>query len=261
MQFLGINKTFKHNYRERSVDRFIDEIRHLQKNYNLGFIYIADETILTTSKKRFNELIDKYADVSLPFWCQTRPEFISRQKVSQLKAVGLQALNIGIESGNHEFRKNILGRESDDEKIIRGVREAVAADVRVGANVIIGFPGEKRGHIFETIELIRQVRPTSTMVHLFQPYTKTPLRDECIKLGLIDADYICGDYRMDAIGTGVLSADEIRGLQRTFNLYVDLPKDRWPEIGEAEFLDPRGNKIFAKLAREYQLKQFGRSSF
>ena len=256
-----LNKQFKGNYRERSIGRFIAEISHLRRKYNLGFIYIADETILTTSAKRFAELIAAYESVKIPFWCQTRPESITRGKIEQLAKVGLGAINVGIESGNAGFRKAILGRDSDDEKLIHGVHEATAAGVRVGANVIIGFPNETRGHIFETIDLLLAAKPTSTMVHLFQPYARTPLREECIRLGLIKDNHICGDYRMDPIGTGALSPDELLGLQRTFNLYLDLPKDRWDEIEEAERLDPKGNAKFALLAREYQFKRFDRASF
>ena len=99
------------------------------------------------------------------------------------------------------------------------------------------------------------------MVHLFQPYVKTPLREECIKRKIINKDYICGDYRIDAIGTGFLLAEELLGLQRTFNLYVDFPKNEWDTIREAECFNNRGNKIFYRLAREYQLKHFGYTCF
>jgi anaerobic magnesium-protoporphyrin IX monomethyl ester cyclase len=255
-----LNQNFKGNYRERSVGRFIEEIQHLQTKFNVAFIYIADETFLTTSQKRFKEFIDRYSQVKLPFWCQSRPESITYEKIKALKEVGLHAINIGIESGNFEFRKKILNRASTDSKIINGITEATRAGVRVGANVIIGFPGETREHIFETIELVRQANPSSTMIHLFQPYIKTPLRQECVKMGLIEEDHICGDYRMEAIGSGILSATELLGIQRTFNLYVDLPKDRWDQIRVAESFDTEGNKKYKCLAKEFQLKHFGRTS-
>jgi anaerobic magnesium-protoporphyrin IX monomethyl ester cyclase len=256
-----LNQNFKGNYRERSVDRFIEEVKHLQSRNNLGFVYIADETILTTTEKRFLEFVDKYSAIKLPFWCQTRPETIKYHKVKSLKDVGLMAINIGIESGNYEFRKKILNRPSSDDRIINGIRDAVKASVRVGANVIIGFPEETRDNMFETIELVREAGPTSTMIHLFQPYKKTALRQKCVEMGLIEEGHMCDDYRMTAIGTGVLSATELLGLQRTFNLYVDLPKDRWDEIAESEQFDSKGNTAFVRLAREYQLKHFGRTSF
>jgi len=256
-----LNEKFIHNYREKSIDRFIDEVEYLKKKYNVNFIYIADETILTTSEKRFLEFINQYKKVHLPFWCETRPEFITYEKIKMLKDVGMESINVGLESGNEDFRKNILNRYVSNDNIIRGISEAIKADMRVGVNVIIGFPHENRDLIFETINLIREIKPTSTMVHLFQPYVRTPLREECIKIGIIDKDYICGDYRMDAIGTKELSKQEILGLHRTFNLYVDLPKDRWEEIKKAENLNDRGDIVFRKLAKEYQLKHFGKTSF
>ncbi|MBF0380672.1 MAG: B12-binding domain-containing radical SAM protein [Magnetococcales bacterium] len=258
-QFL--NDTFVGNYREKTIDKFIKEVEHLKKLYDIRFIYVGDETIMTTSNRRFKEFLEKYAPLSIPFWCQTVPEVIKHEKVKGLMEVGLKAINVGIESGNPKFRKNILNRPVTNEKIVEGIQAAVTAGTRVGANVIIGFPGETRSQIIETIELVREAKPTSTMIHLYQPYRGTPLREECVKLGIIDANHICGDYRFDAIGTGILSADELKGIQRVFNLYVSLPKDRWQEISEAEELSEQGNKKFAKLAREYQMKHWGKTSF
>lgn len=254
-----LNHGFRGNYRERSVDRFIEEVQTLRTRFDLGFIYIVDETFLTTSQKRFKEFLEKYSSVALPFWCQSRPESVTYEKIKSLKNVGLQAINVGVESGNAEFRRMILNRASSDEKIVNGIRAAVQAGVRVGANVIIGFPGESREHVFETIELIREANPTSSMVHLFQPYKKTPLRDKCVEMGLIGEDHVCGDYRMEAIGTGNLTPEELFGLQRTFNLYTRFPKDRWSEIRRAEIFDPEGNTIFNNLASEYCLKVFGKT--
>lgn len=257
----NLNTRFNGNYRERSIDQFVGEVRHLKEKYNVEFIYIADETILTTSGSRFQEFIEKYGEIGLPFWCQTRPEFITENKIRKLKEVGLQAINIGIESGNFEFREKILNRKISDDQIISGIQQAIESGVRVGANAIIGFPGESRDHIFETIELVRRAKPTSTMVHLFQPYKGTPLRETSVKMGLIEANHMCGDYRLEAIGTGLLTAEELIGLQRTFNLYVDLSMDRWEEIRDAEQLTKNGDVAFSRLAREYQLKHFGRTSF
>jgi hypothetical protein len=109
--------------------------------------------------------------------------------------------------------------------------------------------------------LIKEANPSSVMVHLFQPYVKTNLRAKAVEMNLISQDYLCGDYRINAIGTGFLSADDLYGLQRTFNLYVSSPRKMWNKIREAELLTDDGNKIFAQLAREYQLVHFNRTSF
>jgi anaerobic magnesium-protoporphyrin IX monomethyl ester cyclase len=256
-----LNTEFHGNYRERDVSTFIDEVKYLRDTYNVSFIYISDETILTTSDKRFSTFINLYRDVSIPFWCETRPESVSYDKIKLLKEVGLKAINIGVEGGNEEFRRDVLNRKYADDVIIESIHEAKKSGVNVGANVIIGFPGETRQHVFETINIIREAQPTSTMIHLFQPYAKTELRDRCVQMGLISDEYICGDYRMHAIGTGYLSSEEILGLQRTFNLYVDMPKNNWNEIRLAEKFNNNGNRIFKKLAKQYQMKKFNKTSF
>jgi len=256
-----LNSEFHGNYREKDVSRFIDEVKYLRDTYNVSFIYIADETILTTSDKRFLTFVDLYRDISLPFWCETRPESVSYDKITLLKEVGLKAINIGVEGGNEKFRRDVLNRRYADEVIINSIREVKRAGVKVGANVIIGFPDETRKHVFETIDIIRKAKPTSTMVHLFQPYMKTELRNMCVQKGLITDEYICGDYRMNAIGTGYLTAEELEGLQRTFNLYVNTPKEDWDTIRKAENFDKEGNIIFRGLAKKYQMQIFGRTSF
>jgi len=285
----------KHTYyRERSVDRFVEEIIYLRDKHDVEYIYIGDETIMTTSKKRFQDFMDKYPTTAksngngktngngngshmkgLPFWCETRPESMTYERVKGFVDVGMAAVNIGVESGNEEFRRTKLHRNVTNERMIGGIADAIKANANIGANVIIGFPGETRDMIFETIELVRAARQVasdqlgekkaieklSSMIHLYQPYSGTPLRKEAIDTGLIPEDYISGDYRMDSIGTGKMTGDELKGLQRTFNLYVDSPKQLWGDIKIAEKFTDQGNAKFAEFAKKYQLKHFGRTSF
>ena len=285
----------KHTYyRERSVDRFVEEIIYLRDKHDVEYIYIGDETIMTTSKKRFQDFMDKYPTTAksngngktngngngshmkgLPFWCETRPESMTYERVKGFVDVGMAAVNIGVESGNEEFRRTKLHRNVTNERMIRGIADAIKANANIGANVIIGFPGETKDMIFETIDLVRAARQVasdqlgeekaieklSSMIHLYQPYSGTPLRQEAIDMGLIPEDYISGDYRMDSIGTGKMTGEELKGLQRTFNLYVDSPKQLWDDIKIAEKFTDEGNAKFAEYAKKYQLKHFGRTSF
>ena len=281
----GKGQTF---YRERSIDNFIAEVIHLRDNHGVEYVYVGDETIMTTSQPRFEEFILKYPKTGisndgnathsgkgLPFWCQTRPEAMSFERVKGFLSIGMSAINVGVESGNEEFRKKELHRRPTNESVISGMSEAIRAGANIGANVIIGFPGETRDMIFESIELIRKVKERATehvgdvlasqrlsiMVHLFQPYAGTPMRQKAIDMGLIPKDFVCGDYRMDPQGTGFVSPEELKGLQRTFNLYVENPHQMWGEIKGAESFTDKGNTKFFDLASDYQMYRFGRTSF
>ena len=131
---------------------------------------MGDETIMTTSQPRFEEFLLKYPQTGinnnnknnsgkgLPFWCQTRPEAMSYERVKGFLSIGMSAINVGVESGNEEFRKKELHRRPTNESVITGMSEAIRAGANIGANVIIGFPGETREMIFESIELMRKVK-------------------------------------------------------------------------------------------------------
>ena len=92
----GKGQTF---YRERSIDNFVKEVIHLRDKHGIEYVYVGDETIMTTSQPRFEEFILKYPQTGinydektnnsgkgLPFWCQTRPEAMSYERVKELKS-------------------------------------------------------------------------------------------------------------------------------------------------------------------------------
>ena len=47
------------------------------------------------------------------------------------------------------------------------------------------------------------------------------------------------------------SPEEMRGLRRTFAMYVKFPKNRWKDIEKAESFDDEGNKVWNELRQEY----------
>ena len=240
------------NYRERSVKKFIAEVKYMKNRYNLEYIYISAESFLSTKRERFLEFIKEWkAHINLPFWCETRPEAVTEEKARLLEGARCASVSVGLESGDLDIRK-MLNRLMTDEQIINAFKYLKKTKMRISTNVIIGFPDETREQIFRTIELCRRISVDNLMVHVFNPYKGTSLYDYCIKKKYISPDIIGGDYRIDTfLKMPQISTDEIRGLQRTFALYVRLPKDRWSEISIAEKFDEEGNRKFEELKEEY----------
>ena len=76
-----------------------------------------------------------------------------------------------------------------------------------------------------------------------------------VEKGYISKDEIAGDYRSDAkLDMPQLSKEEVKGLQRTFPLYVNFPKEMWPEIKKAEKFTEEGNSTFKKVSNIYKEK-------
>lgn len=253
----GLNKLYRTQggyYREKSIPVLIREMLDKKRRYGLQFAYLVAESFLTTTRERLAQFAGLYPQVALPFWVEARPESVTRDKVRMLETVGCEGISVGVESGNHEFRTQFMNRNIPNDKIVRAVEILAQSRLRVSVNNVIGFPTETRELIFETIELNRRFSGVhGVMCSIYNPYRGTRLREIAEARGYIDRDAIAGDYRKETImRMDHLTPEAIKGLQRTFPLYVKFPKARWPEIERAEALGPEGNRVFEALAAEYR---------
>ena len=251
-----LNKLYDHrNYREKSVERFIEEVKYMKEKYNLEYVYVAAEIFLATKMERIIKFVKEWKEkINLPFWFETRPESVTEEKAKLLESAGCVMVTIGLESGDPEIRK-MLNRRMTDEQIINAFKALRKTKMRTCVNNIIGFPDETREQVFRTIELNRKISVDSLMAYIFNPYRGCTLYDVCVKKGYISPRTLGKDYRADAmLKMPQLSQEEIMGLQRTFALYVRLPKERWSEIRIAEKFDEEGNRKFEELKEEYTKK-------
>lgn len=242
-------------YRQKNIRKFFEEAKNLKEKYALEYVYLASETFLASNDERFKEFVRLWdKEMQIPFWCQTRPETVTEDRIKMLKDLGMHSIGIGLESGSPEIRE-ILNRKMTNQQIINAFDVCRKVGVKVGVNNIIGIPGETREQIFETIELNRIVGASNIMTHIFNAYQGTPLYEQCVKKGYLPLEQSGGDYRLDySLNQPHMTKEEILGLQRTFALYVKMPRDRWSEIQEAEKFDQEGNATFQRLKQEYTEK-------
>jgi len=244
-------------YREKCTKRVIEELEYLVKKYHPDYINFNSETLLARTIQKLKDFAQQYKKIDLPFWCQTRPETVTEEKVKILKAMGCDCLQFGIEQGNEEVRKRILNRSGSNKQITENLKIVEKYKIPYTVNNIIGFPGETRETIFDTINLNRQVNPRTINCYFFTPYKGTALYKYCIENGYLDKNtkvhQVLDGARMkwDAI-----TYEELKGLQRTFPLYVKMPKEEWDKVKIAEKFDEQGNKVFEKLRKIYYERYF-----
>lgn len=239
-------------HREKPIDRFIEEVKSAIREYNINHLFFTDESFLSMSKNRLEEFIEKYKkEIKLPFFIETRAETVKPEYAEPLEEAGCDGIAIGIESGSLRIRRELLNRFMSNDVIVNAFKEFEKTNIRISANNIIGFPFEAREDIMDTIEINRQINPDSIVVNAFRPYSGTELRKKCIESGLIPKEERAEDNRVyGAFNNGVLSAEEIEGIRKVFNLYVKFPKERWEEIKRAE----NDEKLRQSLIKEYQEK-------
>lgn len=242
-------------YRRKSVKKIKQELMFLVDKYNPEFIYWITDNLLAMPEKEWLEFFDMYMQFRLPFWMNTRAETITSERVRQLEEMNCLRCNIGIEHGNYDFRKNVIKRNTTDEELIKGFRSFEKTSITVVANTIIGYPGETEELIWESIRFNRKLAPyiDSISAFIFAPYHGTLLRGEAVRKGYIDNNLIvnAGTTTGSLMKMSHLPDKKLRGLQRTFPLYVKLPELYYPEIKRCERFDETSNALYEKLLNIY----------
>lgn len=244
-------------FRSKSMDRIFDEIKEYVNKYKVEFFYFISESFLSMPPKKFDEFCERYVEYKIPFWFNTRPETITAEIVKKLEKINCFRMGIGLEHGNEEFRKKMLNRHLSNERIVEACKIVESSSIGYSINNIIGFPGETRDLVFDTIELNRQIKPNTIGTFIFTPFKGTDLYRHCLEHGYITAETKVGDLnRVSVLKNNTLSESEIKGLLRTFPLYVHFDKDYYHDIELAESLTENGNAMFEKLSNIYIQEHF-----
>lgn len=241
------------NYvRKKSMDKVHEELVYYRDVWKAEYIFMTADTFFTYSNREIDEFCEMYSDIRIPFYCNAHPNTITDYKVKRLKEVGLHRLGVGIEHGNEKFRREVVNRRYSNQDVIEALQIPKIYDVPFSANNIIGFPDETYELAMDTVELNRQTGANDVSCSILQPYYGTALRELAVKRGYLDPDAIAPTNTDDSIlEMPSFPRERIRGLRRTFVMYVRFPKSRWNEIRVAEQLTPEGDAIWAKLRDEF----------
>lgn len=217
-----------------------------------------DDSFLARPKSEINDFCEMYKEFRLPFWFNTRPENCDMGSLNQLRDVGCYRISFGIECGNEEFRKKVLKRNVSNNQILKKFEIIAKSDIAFSLNLIIGFPGETRDLVMDTVELIRSISGYDVItISIFTPYSGTVLREVAVKNHWLDKKVITKhttSRSMLAMPYPYLSADDIDGLIRVIPLYCFFPKNEWVRIRRAEIDDEEGNENLQYYSRIYKEK-------
>lgn len=244
-------ETACNHFRSKSIPILYKELQFYKNDIGAEAFYFWADTFLACSNKYFEEFIEMYSEIRLPFWCQAFPELIREDRIKRLMDVGLFRLGAGIEHGNESFRRDVLNRKVSNTTMVERFKILNQCGLPFSVNNIMGFPTETRQLAMDTVELNRLVDADSHNAYSFVPYHGTSLRSLSEKLGYIDKHLIGRSAtKPTLLNMPQFKPAEVEGLRRCFILYVKMPKDRWMDIEKAEALTPEGDKIWSELRDE-----------
>ncbi|MFC1621034.1 B12-binding domain-containing radical SAM protein [Candidatus Omnitrophota bacterium] len=251
---LYMNSGCKNHYlRLKPISNIMDELKFQIERYKISYIFFNSETFLARKEKDFEDFADRYSrEIRLPFWCETRIETITRKRAHLLKHMNCDRVSVGVEHGNEKFRQKILKKRFTNEQAIEAFDILNEYKIPISVNNIVGFPDETRELAFDTIKLNRRLRPDSISAFYFVPYRGTMLRQYCIEKGYIRPDAKSDTpYKSSVLTMPQFSSEQIKGIARTFPLYVKMPESYYNKIKIAEQLNEEGDKALAELRGIY----------
>lgn len=232
-----------------SPRRIIDELKYLTDRYKIEFYKFHDEDFLLKPNSYLEELAELYAkEINIPFTCMANSKVVTEKNVKLLKKMNCNSVSLGIETGDHYLRKEVLARKDTEEEIIKAFTTFRRFGIRTLAFNMLGIPFETRDTYFQTVDLNRKANPQVPQIGFFFPFKKTHLRKIAIKNGFYNPNKEkIYDPSKPALEFKNLTQKELVMLKKRFVLYVKLPKKFWPYIERSEKLDVVGKELGEKL--------------
>ena len=164
-------------FRARSPSKVVDEIEWLRDEFGAEGIAFQDDT-LTFDKKRAIEICDEMIErkLDLPWGCGTRADAVTKDLVAKMRKAGCDEVMFGIESGCQQMR-DVLKKRVTNDQCENAIKWTKDAGIFVTVSVILGYPGETRETLHESLDFVRRAEPDDVWLCLATPFPGTELRE------------------------------------------------------------------------------------
>lgn len=179
-QYQGLGKY----YRQRSVENVMDEITAMLPH---GFknIRIWDDIFGIRKEWTLLFLERLKKETGLPFSVTMHVKGVDAEMAKALKAAGCQRVALGIQSGDDQVRRSLLGRRESIEESRQAIRILKAHGLFVLAEVMLGLPGESREQMNRTIHFCQSEKPDNVSAFIYFPMPGTRMIHQALKDGLL----------------------------------------------------------------------------
>lgn len=191
--YCGAKVIWKRKVRRRSVHNVIKEIDYLFEKSSSRHINFWDDSFTHNRKYTFELMSQLKKYKGLSFSCITRLDLIDREMLTSLKEAGCVNLLFGVESGNDNILKLINKKTTCD--LIRSKVDIVnSVGIPWIGFFIMGYPGETKENILETLSFMRELDPNYAEINIFNPLPGTQTWNELEKKNLVNSDMDFSKY-------------------------------------------------------------------
>ena len=176
-----------HNYRTRSVEHVIEEVRYIQSAFpEMKELFFDDDTF-TDNLPRAEAIAKELGKLGVTWSCNAKAN-VPYESLKKMRDGGLRLLLVGYESGNQQILHNIKkGMRIEVAK--QFTKDCHALGIAIHGTFILGLPGETTETIQETIKFAIETNPHTIQVSLAAPYPGTFLWDQASREGWLDTEH------------------------------------------------------------------------
>jgi radical SAM superfamily enzyme YgiQ (UPF0313 family) len=259
--FCVASQMFGAKFRARNPKNVLDEMEWLRDEYGAEGIAFQDDT-LTFDRKRILEICDGIIErkIRLPWGCGTRADTVTKEILAKMRTAQCNEVCFGVESGCQRIR-DALKKKVSTEQCENAIKWAKEAGIFVTVSVILGYPGEIKETLQQTLDFVRRVEPDDVWLCHATPYPGTELRALVESMGWkMSEDWTLYNMMYPVFEDPLLPAEEISRMRRTFYDKFYSPRYVLRQFIKGNLKGNLYSKIMARTSVNYLLWRI-RSSF
>lgn len=165
--------------RQRSVKKIVDEIEFWKNNHSVT-MFVFRDPVFSINKKHTLEFCEELIsrNLKINFVIETHLKILNSNLILKLRAAGLSAVKVGIESSDPEVLKSESRYTVTKDEQMEKIREIEKNKIKVCAMYIIGFPSDDHKTVNATIEYSKTLNTTYAQFSIWTPYPGTPIFKE-----------------------------------------------------------------------------------
>jgi anaerobic magnesium-protoporphyrin IX monomethyl ester cyclase len=165
-------------YRRRSPQLVAQELKYIKDTYNPDMIWFVDD-VFTIHHKWLTEFAAevKKLDAIIPYEVISRADRLNEEVIKILKESGCFRVWVGAESGSQKII-DAMDRRVDVMQTRKMINLTKEHGIEAGTFIMLGYPGETKEDIKETIEHLVQSNPSQYTITIAYPIKGTELYNE-----------------------------------------------------------------------------------
>lgn len=213
--FCSVPLTSNRRFRVHSTERVVAEAQNWVDTYGAEVLIFEDDNI-NTKAKRFREMLLAFKDANVNARLDARNlrcDLLDLETLSIMANSGFETVWITPESGSQRVMDEIINKKMKVSESREAVARILGVGLDVGVAFVIGFPGEKRSEIQQTIDYAYELKDMGVKNFWFSiatPIEGTALYKTALEDGLITGiDLDRFTYNMATYDTDEFKASEL----------------------------------------------------